>query len=208
MNKQNLSTQDRWLIKKWEKARQFEDAMASVRQHYENLFSKVWQRVKKKYPELQEYTPHRLADKMPEGYYDDGGGCVGFSHPKWLRAWNRWPSGIWLSNISLDELVTELAPAPNVSIWLSVSKEDDKRIEKLRSGLRLRRTRVGNRRSPRFQEHDETDETVCLFYDLQENGSTLLKMVLQDDELHFVDCMANHVERMARLLQGLEHLLC
>jgi hypothetical protein len=198
MNKQKLSKQDRWLIRKWEKARQLEDAMDSVRQYYEQLLSKVHQRVKKKYPELSEYTPHRLSDKMTEADYDDSGGCVGFSHPKWCYKWDNWPSGIWLSNISLDELVAEQAPAPNVSIWLSVPKRDDKRIEKLRSGLRSRRSEVGNRRSPRF----------CLFYDLREERSKLVKMVLQDDGQPLVDCMAKHVERMARLLQGLDHLLC
>jgi hypothetical protein len=92
MNRQNLSTQDRWLIKKWEKALQFEDAMDSVRQYYEQLLSKVHQRVNEKYQELSEYTPHRLSDRVTEAHYDDGGGCVGFSSPKWCRKWPNWPS--------------------------------------------------------------------------------------------------------------------
>jgi hypothetical protein len=60
MNKQDMSSQGRWLIKKWEKALQFEDAMDSVRQYYEQLLSKVHQRVNKKYQKLSKYTPHSL----------------------------------------------------------------------------------------------------------------------------------------------------
>jgi hypothetical protein len=208
MNKQNLSTQDRWLIKKWAKARQFEDAMASARQHYQYLFSKVHQRVMKKYPGLREYTPNRLTGKAEEADYDYGGGCVGFSLPKWLRAWNRWPSGIWLSNLSLDELVAEQAPVPNASIWLSVATEHDKRIETLRRRLRAKTSELGGQRSLRLQEHDEADNRFCLWYDLPEERSGLLKMVLQDDGQPFVNCIASHVEVMARFLQGLDHLLC
>ncbi len=207
MNKQNLSTQDRWLIKKWEKALQFEGAMDSVRQYYEQLLSKVHQRVNKKYQELSEYNPHRLSDRMTEAQYDDGGGCVGFSRPKWCRKWPNWPSGIWLWDISLDELVTELAPAPCISIWLSVSKRQEKRIEKLRSRLRPRYSRIGHRLSLRFQEHDPSDNSVCLWYELPEVRPRLLRMLLHDDGQPFVDCIANHVEVMARLLQGLDDLL-
>jgi hypothetical protein len=207
MNKQNLSTRDRWLIKKWEKALLFEDAMATARQHYENLFSEVHQRVKSKYPDLQGYTPHRLMDKVASADYDDGSGCVVFFHPKWVRARGFWESGIWLSNISLDELATALGPAPNASIWLSVSKPDDKRIEKLRSRLRPRYSRIGHRRSLRFQEHDPTTSRTCLWYELPEERSRLLRMVLQNDGQPFVDCIANHVEVMAGLVQGLDDLL-
>jgi hypothetical protein len=208
MNKQNASKQDRWLIQRWEKARQFEDAMESARCHYEHLFRKVHQRVRKKYPELNEYTPHKLTDKVTEAAWDAGGGCVGFAHPTWRRNWDSWPSGIWISNISLDELVTERAPAPTACIWVSVSKRSDKRIEKLRARLFTKSLRLTGYRSLHFQKHDESDSRVCLWYLLPEERTRLLKMVLQDDGQPFVDCFANHIELMARLLQGLDGLLC
>jgi len=87
MNKQKLSKQDHWLIQEWAKARQFEDAMESARQHYADLFREVYERVKKNWQELREYTPHRLAEKVTESAWEDGGGCVGFSELNWCRRW-------------------------------------------------------------------------------------------------------------------------
>jgi hypothetical protein len=144
---------------------------------------------------------------VTEADYDYGGGCVGFSSPKWCHKWPGWPSGIWVSNISLDELVTGLAPTPTVSIWLCVSKLEEKRIEKLRSRLRPRYSRIGHHRSLRFQEDDPSDSRVCLWYELPEGRPRLLKMVLQDDGQPFVNCIADHVEVMAGLVQGLDDLL-
>jgi hypothetical protein len=78
-----LSDQDRWFIKNWAQACQFEDAMAAVRQHYDGLFAEIHERVKSKFPKLDDYIPHRLLEKVAvaEADYDHGyaGGCVVFS---------------------------------------------------------------------------------------------------------------------------------
>jgi hypothetical protein len=207
MNEQKLSEQDRWLIQRWQKARQFEDAMVSARLYYEDLFRKVHQRVRKRYPELNECTPQRLSERVTEAAWEGGGGCAGFSSAKWRRAWTSWPSGIWISNISLDELVTERAPAPTSCIWVSVSKRSDKRVEKLRGRLVAKSLRLAGYRSLGVQKHDESDNRVCLWYQLPGERTRLLKMVLLNDGRPFVDCIVNHVELMARLVQGLDDLL-
>jgi hypothetical protein len=208
MNKQNLSTQDRWLIGKWEKALQFENAMESARYYYEQLFDKVLEKVGKKHPELHKCVPRRLSRKVTEGDWEDGGGCACFFSPKWLSDWPSWPSGIWISNISLDELVTERAPAPNACIWLSVSKSRGKRIEKLRERLLTKSRRVSGGRALDFETLDESDSSTCLYYDLREDRTKLLDMALQDDGRPFVECITSHVERMASLVQGSDDLLC
>ena len=107
MSKQNLSKQDLWLIRNWERARQFEEAMASAREHYEQLFYKVKDKVKEKPTDLGVCQPYQLSEKVPEADWKYSGGCVGFCKPKWRGDWNSWPPGIWIWNISLDELVTE-----------------------------------------------------------------------------------------------------
>ena len=207
MNKQNPSSQDRWLIKQWERALQFEDAMESARYSYEQLFGKVIEKSRKKHSELHRYKPHMLSERVTEGDWEDGGGCAGFSSPKWYSDWASWPSGIWISNISLDELVTERAPAPNACIWLSLSKNSAKRVEKLRDRLVAKSRRVGGFRALDLETHDKSDSLTCFWYDLPEAKSKLLNMVLQENGQPFVDCIAKHVELMASLLQGLDDLL-
>ena len=207
MNKQNLSTRDRWMIENWAKARQFEDAMESARNYYEQLFDKVLEKVKKKHPGLRNHTPRRLSKRVAEGDWEDGGGCAAFHSPKWRRDRPSWPSGIWISNISLDELVMERAPAPNSSIWLSVSKSSVKRIGKLRDRLLTKARRDRGCRNLDFERQDESSPRTCLCYDLPEERSELLDMVLRDDGQPFVNRIAQHVETMARLLQGSDDFL-
>jgi hypothetical protein len=207
MSEQKLTKEDRWLIRNWKRAQHFEDAMYSERQRYQDLLHEVHKRVEKKYPKLKEWNQHELSGKVKEADWRYGGGCVGFSHPKWRRWSNSWPTGIWVSNISLDELVTEGAPKPTASIWLSSPKRDDKRIERVRNRLVAKSTRLRGRRSIHFRERDENDPQVCLCYDLPEEPRRLLAMVLQDGGQPFVGCIAGHVELMAGLLQGLDDLL-
>jgi hypothetical protein len=193
-------------MQRWAQARQFEDAMNSARERYQFLFTEVYKRLTKKYPEIKERVFHRLSERVAELDYGDGGGSVGFSNPKWPRAWNTWPSGIWLSNVSLDELVSERAPAPSVCIWLGVTKRDDKRIEALRRSLFAKCSKLRGCRFAHFQEDDPSDNRVCLWYELPEQGPGLLQLALRDDGQAFVDCVAHHVEVMAGLAQGLDNL--
>jgi hypothetical protein len=207
MSKQNPSEQNRWLIEQWARALQFEDAMESARYYYEQLFEKVLEKVRNKHPELRQCARHMLSQRVTEGDWDDGGGCAGFSSPKWHSNWPSWPSGIWIWNISLDELVTERAPAPSASIWLSLRNRSDKKIGKLRERLLTKSRKVRGCRALHFETDDDSDRLTCLYYDLREERTKLLDMVLQDNGRPFVECIASHVERMASLVQGFDDLL-
>jgi len=206
MNTAELTEVQSWLMREWERARRIEEVMYEVREHYQNLFGEVYKLVRQRHAYLKEWKPRRLLERTNESSYVDGGGSVGFFNPEWCQAWSGWPSGIWLSNISLDELVSATEFPPNVCIWLSVSKETDRRIEVLRRRLsKLYKQRRGS--SISFQESDETDPRVCLWYYLPEGREKLLRMVQQGGGLPFVNSMATHVGRMAQLLDGLESML-
>lgn len=207
MTKQNANKQDRWLIHRWAEALHFEDAMQSARSYYEKLFYRVFETTKKKYPGLGSCTPHRLSGRLTESAWGESGGSVGFTNPIWFTEWARWPSGIWISNISLDELVTERTTAPNAAIWLSREKISSKKLLKLRERLLTRAGKLANCRALGFQTEDEGDGVNVLWYYLPEDRPKLLQMVLQDSGQPFVAYIARHVELMASLLQGSDDLL-
>ena len=207
MSKQNTNRQDRWLIQRWDKALQFEAAMQSARSYYEQLFYKVLEAAKKKYAALRSCSPKQLSGRLSDSALAGSGGCAGFTNPVWFTEWAPWPSGIWISNISLDELVTERATAPNASIWLSREKISSKKLQKLRGRLLTRARKLVSCRAIGFQTEDEGDGVNVLWYYLPEERAKLLQMVLQDGGQPFVSCVSQHVELMASLLQGSDDLL-
>jgi hypothetical protein len=195
------------MIENWAKARQFEDAMVSARSYYEQLFDKVGERASKRFPGRLRCAPRGLSDRLAESAWEGSGGCASFTNPTWHSDWPAWPTGIWISNISLDELVSERSTAPNAAIWLSLKKSSGQKIEKLRERLltRARKDRVC--RTLDIQTEDEDDGVTCIWYYLPEEQTRLLNMVLKENGQPFVDSIAKHVETMARLLQGSDDLL-
>ena len=207
MSKQNLSKQDLWLIRNWERARQFEEAMASAREHYEQLFYKVKDKVKEKPTDLGVCQPYQLSEKVPEADWKYSGGCVGFCKPKWRGDWNSWPPGIWIWNISLDELVTERADAPTASVYLGFGKYPRRRLEELRKRLRKRTQRDSGWRELNFNTDHESQREPWFYYYLPQERTELLNMVVRDGGRPFVNCIARHVQLIADLLEGLDDFL-
>jgi hypothetical protein len=206
MSMQKMTEIDYWLIKRWKKARRFEKAMEAARLSYEGLFVEAHERVRRRWDWLPDYKPRKLSEPVTEPQWAYGGGCIAFFHPGWCCSrWGEgWPSGIWIYNISLDELAAEEAPAPNISICLYVSRRSQKRVEDLQSRLRDVRSKAEGRRYLRFEENDPEDDGVCLWYSLPEGRPRLLEMVLQKNGQPFISCIAKHVGEMAKLLHPLQ----
>jgi hypothetical protein len=120
---------------------------------------------------------------------------------------NPWPPGIWICNISLDELVTERADAPTDSVYLGFDKYNRRRPEELRKRLRERTQRDPRWRALNFNTDYESQHEPWFYYDLLEEQAELLDMVVRDGGRPFVNCIVEHVERMAGLLEGLDGFL-
>jgi len=207
MNKQNASDPSRWLIERWGKALQFEEARASARSYYEQLFKKVCEMASKKPEEPLRYVTHCFLEKVPEAAWKHSGGCVGFHKSKWQGDWSPWPPGIWIWNISLDELASERASAPTASIYLGFRKYNRRRLEELRKRLRKRTQRDPRWRTLNFQTDDESTREPWFHYDLPEERTELLNMVRRDGGRPFVNRIAKHVQLIADLLEGLDDFL-
>jgi len=207
MSKHSASRQDRWVIRNWKKALQFEEAMQSARLYHEQLFRKVRDRVSDHFPELTGCTPKRLDGRVKEADWEDGGGCACYFNPKWHRQARSSGSGVWVSNISLDELVTVRANLPTMGIYLDDSNGGGRSLEKLRQRLKTKAKKDRGCRGLTLERFEKGDRQTCLSYNLPEEKLELLKMVVRDDGRPFVSLIAQHVETLARLLQGSDDLL-
>ena len=207
MSEQKLSIQDIWLVKNWERARQFEEAMASAREHYEQLFYKVRDKVQQTHKEISVCRPHQLSEQVPEADWKYSGGCAGFCKSKWRGDWAKWPPRIWFWNISLDELVTERADAPTASVYLGFGKYNRRKLEDLRERLRKRIQGDSRWRALNFNTDCESQSESWFYYYLPQERTELLDMVVRDGGRLFVNCIAKHVQLIADLLTGLDDFL-
>jgi len=174
--------------------------MQSARERFEELFTHVHHQVRKGHPSLSNLAVHLLRREV-----DEWGGQVGFSNPLWPMKYATWPTGIYLWGISLDELTSPNPPTPSIHIWLG-STRADKRIEPLRRRLSAELPQARRKRRIQWNEQDETDSRVCLWYALPEGSAGLLKK-LCSDERSFVDCLVEHVTLMASFSQVLDSVL-
>src|SRR5271166_6366697 len=107
-----------YLIDNWTDVRLVERSLAAMRQKYEVLMNKVIGLVRKKYPELDNDGKVLDVDEDDDEQRDVI--TIGVGKKTWPSESIRGqPSGLWLSGISLGELIVqhEKAPCANVFLW-------------------------------------------------------------------------------------------
>jgi hypothetical protein len=196
-----MNNQDRWLIERWEKTRQLEEAMNATRQRFENLFVEIYKSVKQNHPSLDRLDLH-LSPREIENY----GSNVIFSKGSWPSGWETWRTGIYLFAISLDELSSEKKPGPDVSIFFQVKKSDG-RIEEFRKRIVQEAPRIFKDKKIVWETKDEDDNRTLLFYQMPEGKSRLLKMLCDGKEQEFVDCITSHISLLCGFIPVLDELL-
>ncbi len=196
-----LHKQDQWLIKRWAKACQLEESMNSARQRYAALFTEAHKHVKKSHPALDSLNLH-LEPRNVQG----SGGQVAFSKTTWPTPWPTWPTGIYIWGITLDELTAESLPVPQACIWLASAKKADKRIDVLRRRLAAKAPHIFKSRRIQWNQEDEDDNRICLWYALPEGRDGLLQM-LSNNEQSFVNCIAKHVGLLAAFMPVMDGVL-
>lgn len=196
-----MNNQDRWLIERWEKIRQLEEAMNATRQRFENLFIEIHKCVKQNHPALDRLDIH-LSPKEIENY----GGNVVFSKRSWPSDWETWRTGIYLWGITLDELSSEKNSGPNVYIFFQ-GKKSDSRIEGFRHRIAKEAPRIFKGKKIVWETKDEDDNRTLLWYQMPERKSKLLKMLCDGKEQEFIDCIASHISLMCGFIPALDELL-
>jgi hypothetical protein len=196
-----MNDTDRWLIERWEKLRQVENAMDGTRQRFESLFREVHKKVRQNHPTLDRMNVH-LNPKEVERW----GGNVVFSRGSWPYDLENWRTGIDVWGITLDELSSEINADPSIYIFFQVKKSDP-RIETFRRRIAAEAPRVFENKNLKWKTTDEDDNRTLLWYEMPEGKKKFFKMLCDGQEQDFIDCIANHVDIMCGFIPVLDKLL-
>ncbi len=195
-----MNDKDSWLIERWEKASQLENSMNATRERYKDLFAEIHKSVKQIHPELDRMDIHLSPIEI-----ENWGGGVVFSKARWPSDLATWRTGFYISNISLDELASDKAQEPNVSVYFQGGK-NDKRIEDTRHRITIEAPKVFKGQKINLRYDDEDNRTL-LWFQMPEGKKQLLKMLYGGKEKQFEDCVANHINLMCGFIPVLDKLL-
>jgi hypothetical protein len=193
--KKTFNELHQWLLQNWTAARQLEDSMNEVQDRYKTVCERVVEAVQEQKPELNNCQRHFKR----EGFH------IAFARREWPSQNERWPSGLWISNISLDNLMSEEGDPLYASIWLSIPKGIQVDLEKARTRIQNAAAELlkGEKLKCFFKDEPET----CLWYTSPESRQALAQMLLDDESEKFVECIVSHVMILARFIPVLDEIL-
>jgi len=200
MNK-TFNELNQWLLQNWTAARQLEDSMNKVQEKYKTVCERVIEAVQGERPELDNCRVH----------FKQGDGSLSFAKKKWLTQYGTWPSGLWIGNMSLDELMADETDAPCASIWLWVPKGTNLDLEEARTKIENAGGEFmkGEKLKCFFKEESEREKNkkTCFWYNIPESRKELTQMLLDEESEKFVECIASHVMILARFIPVLDQIL-
>lgn len=186
-----------WLLQNWPAARQLEDSMANVREKYKTVFERVIEVVQEEKRELEHCRLHLT----------DFNGNAGFAKKEWPGQYATWPSGLWIGDISLDNLMSDEGDHPNAYITLSVPKVTQVDLEEARSTIQMEAEKLLNDKNLKCFFNYEAHPKTCFWYDLPESRQELRQMLLENESEKFVQCIASHILILARFIPHLDEAL-
>lgn len=171
---------DRWLLRHWKRASDLEAAMKDTRGRYEAVFERVVEQIQSEVPQLDLAKPHFGRD----------GGHIGLARKAWPSLYPTWPSGLWIWDIGLENLVCETGDDPTAGVLLRPSKRRKINLEKARRRLAV----TGKRLAARKRVIWTDEETAYPFgwFPLPESRRKLLDMLLSEKGDRFVECVVGH----------------
>lgn len=195
--KKTFNELDQWLAQNWTAARELEDSIIAVRAKYKTVFERVIEVVHKAMPELDNCWPH----------LSDYGGCAAFARGEWPSKWDTWPPGLWIEDISLDNLMSNEGDTPSASIWLAVPKGTRFDLEEARTKIQKAAGKLLKGEKLKCFFKDKEDPKTCFWYDFPESRQALAKMLLDNESEKFIECIESHVMILARFIPVLDDIL-
>ena len=191
MTKPKFNSPELYLLKNWANARLLEDSVEKVREKYKDLFSEVLDRVNGKHKELN-CRGMRL---------DDDGGYVnvGLGRETWPASDHRWPSGLWIGGVALDDLASEEGEAPYAAVWISPPKGGKLDLKGATRTIEAEAKRL-KLEVCRCEDDDGIEWT------LPESRQELLALLEKEDSRGFIECMVAHFELLTRFTDVLNQV--
>jgi hypothetical protein len=126
MNNEAITHVDKFLIENWHDASSLVAAVSDLRSHYDLIVRDIFTEAKNRWPELEEAYLYLNSS--------DDGGAVGVGVKGWPRR-DRWASGLYIGNLSLDNLLGQIPARPWATIWIATGIPNSEACKALRASL-------------------------------------------------------------------------
>lgn len=197
MRKKRFSEPEEFLLNNWSNARLLEQSMEKISEAYDQVFGEVLDAVHEQHEELDCHAPHATDDYRE----------VGIGKQTWPRRWPNWPSGLYISNIALENLVVEDEDVPKAGVWVDLRAEGQEATQpaelKLREGAKKI---LGARETKGFSIELKPKRTVGLTYPLPETRRELFDLLLKDNGEGFIELMVEHFEALVGFIPVLDDI--
>src|ERR1022692_3316100 len=124
MSKILFNESEMYLVNNWTEARLIERTLVTMRVKYEVILEKVLGAVQKKYPELDHRAKIMALNAGKDDDEQRGVITIGVGRKAWPSTYVRnEPSGLWLSDIRLGELIVDCEKGPTANVFLSPPRD-------------------------------------------------------------------------------------
>ena len=173
--------------------------MKAMRKKYAELFETVLEQVQEEHEELDCEGIHVT---------NENGLNVGLGSTSWPSKWPKWPSGLWIGCLRLEDLVTEDGDAPGGGIWLEPPKEFGLDIKEAARKFQAAAPKILNKEELDRMDLDEPEAGYChVWYTFPQSRQEVLDLLLKDDTKEFVKCMVDHFETLAKFIPVINDIL-
>jgi hypothetical protein len=195
MKNNRFSEPEQFLMGNWADVALLKQSIKSISDKYDLICGEVIDAIRVRFPELN--NSRIVSDSVSSGRQ------IAIGNQEWPNMYPRWPSGLYVSEISLEDLTSDEGDDPGASIWL-----------KPPTGLNWdhvnARTRVHKAAeqllTPELLNRRREDDDLCLWYILPESRQDLLDMLLKDQAQDFVECLVSHFAVLAKFIPVIDEL--
>jgi hypothetical protein len=178
-----------YLLDNWTDAVELEASMDSVRETYKRILETVLTNAARQHTELDSQALHLSAEYSMN---------LGLGKSAWSK-YPDWPTGIWLSDLLLENLTSEDSEHPSSWVYIAPAKNTLDLEEASRAVLK-----EAERLLPRGQNGEISIVTrkseAWVAWSLPESRRELRDMLRDGEAKGFIDCLVSHFAVLAQFV--------
>lgn len=195
MTKKLFAEHELYLLNNFADVVEFEDSVASVRETYQRILKDVLKRVA---------DAHEECDSQQQRF---GNSTLNLGLGK--KTWSKypdWPTGIWLQNLWIEDLVKEDENHPGCAVWIQHPSHIS--LDLADAVNRLQQAAKSILPQEDFQQLncDWKKSSAYIEYPFRQSRQELFSMLLKDDAKEFSECLIEHFELLSQFLPILDEI--
>jgi hypothetical protein len=192
-----LNEAEQYLLKHWEDARLLEESVESVRAKYVEICQRVVDAVKEQHPEL-DASAICLAQAWNTGE-------IGLGRTSWPMQDNKYPTGLWVYGLQLENLAAEDCEDPSGCIWVAKKKITGFDFAAARAALMAAAQTMLSPQELRSVSQADTFDNL-LWFDAP-SKKEILNALIDGDGQRFVELFVSQFDFMARFIPAVDQVL-